>query len=574
MPATTLQKPELSDKPIRWFLLCWTIFNAIQAYTLEVHADEAYYWMYSKFMDWGYFDHPPMIALFIWLGDHVMHNELGLRLVTVLTSTTAIYLLWVILKKYAIDAWLFILVISGMLIVHMYGFTTTPDAPLFFFTVVFYYLYQKYIANDTWLLAILLGVVTACLMYSKYHAILLIGLTLASNIKLLKRGTFWGIVVIALVLFIPHIIWQFQHEFPSLKYHLYERSAMVYNPSNTYTYIPGQLLMAGPLIGWFLYYSAFKIRIKDAFIRCLLVNCIGALCFFFLSTFRGEAQPHWTLIAFAPLAMLALIRFNQIKSIPRWFYSVAIINVILILFIRVSMMLGFAFVSRVGQLKSYYGFKDWASQVKSKAGNNYMIMSDGFQDPSKYNYYTNTIRAYSYDSRNYRHTQYDIWPIEEQFQGKQVYFLQDFPQEETVDTITNTSTKTNWYAQWVDGARTYQKIAIEADKKSLKLPAGQKQIIALTITNPYPYAVNFTNQGIKQPVTLETCFFKDDVTVAILPADNSFYNLILKPGENKRFNFSITAPVIEKGNYELLFSIRTTPFAGGKNSRIIPIIIE
>jgi hypothetical protein len=573
MPANTLKKPELSDNPIRWFLLCWTIFNAIQAYTLEVHADEAYYWMYSKFMDWGYFDHPPMVALFIWLGDHVMHNELGLRLVTVLTSTIAIYLLWLMLKKYLVDAWLFILVISGMLIIHMYGFTTTPDAPLFFFTIVFYYLYQKYIEEDSWLLATLLGVVLACLMYSKYHAILVIGLTLASNIKLLKRGTFWGIVAIAILLFVPHIIWQFQHSFPSFRYHLYDRSATIYNPENTYTYIPGQLLMAGPVIGWFLFYSAFKIKVKDAFIRGLLVNCVGAFIFFLLSTFRGEAQPHWTLIAFAPLAMLALIRFNQVKTIPRWFYSTALINVVLIVFIRVSLMFGFAFVSKVGQLKSYYGFKDWAGVVKSHAGNNYVIMSDGFQNPSKYNYYTNSIRAYSYDSRNYRATQYDIWPIEEQFQGQQVYFLQDVPQEETVDTITNTFIKANWYAQWVYNARTYQKITIEADVQSIRLVEGQSETVELTVTNPYPYPVSFSNAS-RQNVFLEACFFKDDATIAILPADNSFYNLNLKPGESKKFNFSITAPAIEKGNYELLFSIRTTPFSGGKNSRVIPFTLD
>jgi hypothetical protein len=238
------------------------------------------------------------------------------------------------------------------------------------------------------------------------------------------------------------------------------------------------------------------------------------------------------------------------------------------------MMFGFAFVSRVGQLKSYYGFKDWAQQLKSKAGDNYVIMSDGFQDPSKYNYYTNSVRAYSYDSRNYRHTQYDIWPIEEQFQGKRVYFLQDFPQQETVDTITNTSTKTNWYAQWVDDARTYQKVGIETDVKSLKLSAGQRQTIGLSITNPYPYTVSFSNKTDKQPVTLEACYFKDDITVVILPADNSFYNLNLKPGERKKFSFTITAPYMEKGDYELLFSIRTTPFTGGKNSRIIPITID
>src|SRR6187402_1904124 len=436
MPLAPAQKISVSDKPIWWFLLCWTIFNAAQAYTLEVHADEAYYWMYSRFLDWGYFDHPPMVAIFIWLGDHIMHNELGLRLVTVLSSTTAIYLLWLILKKYAVDAWAFILVVSGIFIIHIYGFTTTPDAPLFFFTVVFYYLYQKYAENDTWLLAPLLGAVVACLLYSKYHGILLVGLTLASNIKLLKRPTFWGIAVFALVLFVPHVLWQVQHQFPSIKYHLYERSATHYDPSNTYTYIPGQLLMAGPFIGWFLYYSAFKVSIKDSFIRALVVNCAGALIFFFLSTFRGEAQPHWTLIAFAPLAMLSLIYFKQKGSIPGWFYPAAIINVSLIIIVRVSIMFGFPFVSRVGQLKSYYGFKAWAKDVKSKAGDAYVIMSDGFQDPSKYNYYTNSLKAYSYDSRYYRHTQYDIWPIEERLQHQRVYFLEDGPNANTTDTIT------------------------------------------------------------------------------------------------------------------------------------------
>jgi hypothetical protein len=573
MPASTLQKPLSSDKPIWWFLLCWTIFNAIQAYTLELHADEAYYWMYSKFLDWGYFDHPPMVAIFIWLGDHIMHNELGLRLVTILSSSTAIYLLWLILKKYSVNAWAFILVVSGIFIIHIYGFTTTPDAPLFFFTVVFYYLYQKYVDDDSWTLAALLGIVIACLLYSKYHAILVIGLTLASNIKLLKRGTFWGIVILALVLYIPHILWQVHHGLPSFNYHLHDRSASYYNPENTWLYIPGQLLMAGPLIGWFLYYSAFKISIKDAFIRCMVVNCVGALCFFFLSTFRGEAQPHWTLIAFAPLAMLVLIRFAQ-NGIPRWFYSLAIINVCLIIAIRTSIIFHLPPISNIGQVKSYFGFKNWAQEVQSKAGDNYVIMSDGFQDPSKYNYYTNSVRAYSYDSRYYRYTQYDIWPIEQQFQHKRVYYLQDDPNPATKDTITNYSTKSKWYAEWVDDTRTYQNIAIETEMHQLKLSPGQKQVVQLTLINPYPYAVSFTNQGATQPVVLEACFFKDEVSKYVINADNSFYNLILKPGESKRFDFIITTPAIAKGKYDLLFSIRTTPFFGGKNSRIINATIE
>src|SRR5476651_1741300 len=174
MPLSTSQKASQPDKPIWYFLLGWTILNALQAYKLEIHADEAYYWMYSRFLDWGYFDHPPMVAIFIRIGDSLVHNELGLRLMTILSSTASVYLLWLILKKYAVDALSFILVIFGVFIFHIYGFITTPDAPLFFFTVLFYFLYHRYIDENKIGLAIVVGVIVACLLYSKYNAVLLI----------------------------------------------------------------------------------------------------------------------------------------------------------------------------------------------------------------------------------------------------------------------------------------------------------------------------------------------------------------------------------------------------------------
>src|SRR5277367_958436 len=148
MADSALNKSSQSNKIVFYFLLFWTLLNAIQASTLELQGDEAYYWLYSRYLDWGYFDHPPMVALFIRFGDSIMHNEFGLRMLTVLASSASIYLLWLILKKYAVDAVAFVLVISGIFIFHIYGFTTTPDAPLFLFTVLFYFFYQRYITED------------------------------------------------------------------------------------------------------------------------------------------------------------------------------------------------------------------------------------------------------------------------------------------------------------------------------------------------------------------------------------------------------------------------------------------
>jgi hypothetical protein len=571
MPLFSTQKNLRSAQILTCFLICWTLLNVLQAFTLEIHADEAYYWMYSRFLDWGYFDHPPMVALFIRIGDTLMHNELGLRLATIITSSLSVYILWLILKKYAVDILPFVMVMGGIFIFSIYGFTTTPDAPLYFFAILFYYVYQKYIDNDKWPLAIALGVLIACMLYSKYHAVLLVAFTLASNIKLLKSPSFYLIVVIATALYAPHILWQVQHDYPSLNYHLYERAASIYNSSNTWSYIPGQLLMAGPLIGWFLFYLAFSIKIKDAFIRCLLVNCIGTLIFFFITTFRGEAQPHWTLIAFAPLAMLALIRFKQIGNILRWFYPVATINIVLIVAIRLCLVFAVPFIKQFGQIKSYYGFRDWATTVKQKAGDAYVVMTDGFQNPSKYNYYTNTLKGFSYDSRHYHRTQFDIWPMEEQMQGKRVLYLNDEKNHLTTDSIVNPHW--TWYTEWIDDFRTYQKVKIEAEISKITVKQGQKVNIALRITNPYPYAISFADNNRKQQVLLSACYFMGDRLMHAEKSDASFNQISIKPGESTPYNFNLIPPA-QKGIYQLIFSIKTTPFAGSTNSRTVKLIVE
>jgi hypothetical protein len=570
MTLLSAQKTTQSDKPIWYFLLCWTILNAVQAYTLELHADEAYYWMYSRYLDWGYFDHPPMVAVFICIGDSIAHNELCMRLITILTSSASIWILWLILKKYAVNVWAFILVVAGTLICHIYGFTTTPDAPLFFFAVLFYFFYQKYIDNDSWLLALILGVVIACMLYSKYHAVLLVAFTVISNIKLLKRTSFWATALIAVALYIPHILWQVQHDYPSINYHLYERAVKIYNPENSYLYIPGQLLMAGPLVGWFLFYAAFTTKIKDAFIRCLMVNGIGIFAFFFFTTFRGEAQPHWTLIAFAPLTMLALIRFNQWGRLPKWFSTVAIINITLIVALRLGMVFELPVVTKIGQIQSYYGFKEWAQVVKQKAGNAYVVMDNGFQNPAKYNYYTNSLKCFSYDSRYYRRTQFDIWPMEEQMQHQRVYHLIDTANTQTYTIKTKAGT---WYGDWVNDMRTYQKILITPPYTSLKLRAGEKRDIDLTIINPYPYTVNFSNKGVQHDVALGVVFFKADGLIFVKKSDNDFNSISLKPGQSTHYTFKLTAPQV-KGRYETIFSVRTQPFEGSKNSRIIDLEVE
>jgi hypothetical protein len=573
MSANRVSISDQSNKTIWYFILCWTILNALQAYTLELHADEAYYWLFAQKLDWGYFYHPPMVALFIKTGDILLHNELGLRLFTVLSNSLAIYLLWLIVKKYDVSAKWFILLVSGILVFHVYGFTSTPDAPLFFFAVLFYYFYQKYLTEDSWLTAFIIGIIVACLLYSKYHGVLLIGFTTLSNFKLFTRKTFYLAIATGLALYIPHILWQMNREFPAVNYQLFERSTSGgYDLSFSYVYLGGQLLLGGVLISWYLFYRGFSAKVSDIFTRGLLFNAIGTFTFFLVNTLKVNVQPHYTLIAFVPLVCLTLISLKQKGLNPTWLYRLAIVNVIFILLIRFALMSGLPFIKHIGALKSYFGFREWANLVHDKAGNAYVVMDEGFQNPSKYNYYNRTLKGFAYDSRYYGRTMFDIWPLEDSLQHKRVYYLLQWP----MAGVTTDSLKCAagiWYGGWVDDARTYQKITIDNKTDHINAKPGQLIQFDLNLTNPYPFAVNFTNSGYKHAVVLEACFFKGRDVAMTVNTGTGFNAVSLKMGERKHHKFSVAAPM-EKGTYDLLFSIRTDPFRGSKNSRMIKFTVE
>ena len=65
---------DLFRQPLTLFLIIWSVLNLVQAGLTPLNNDEAYYWMYSKYLDWGFFDHPPVIALMIKIGYLVFHT--------------------------------------------------------------------------------------------------------------------------------------------------------------------------------------------------------------------------------------------------------------------------------------------------------------------------------------------------------------------------------------------------------------------------------------------------------------------------------------------------------------------
>jgi hypothetical protein len=567
------EQSQFSTQLLYVFLGTWFLINFLQALLTGLHPDEAYYWIYSKFLDWGYFDHPPVVALYIKGGDLLMHNTLGLRLITVITNTLSIFVLWQMVKPYTKNLPLFLLLFSSVLIFHVYGFITTPDAPLYFFTILFLYAYQQYLKTYNFGWALALGVLAAALLLSKYHGVLVIFFVLLSNLKLLSKASFWLAMIVAIALFAPHIYWQYLNDFPSVKYHLFERSASPYKFEYTAQYFLDQLLMMGPLMGWFLITCAWKQQSgQDLFLKGLRFLVVGVFIFFFFNTFKGRVQAHWPLIEFIPLFILAYIYIAE-KGLNKTYRTLFTVNIGLILIARLVLMAAPERLQKVKFVANYYGYQAWANTIEKAAAGNPVIFQDGFQAPSYYNYYTNTLKGFGYNSYGYRKTQYDIWPLEDSLQFKKVLYVLDRPFPNTANQFPILTNKGELYGKFIDPIRLYQKLQFSPQDYDENWKASEVREITFMIQNPYDHAVDFKDSTGQSPVELLYGYYQSGQVFQVSTVTQPYKHLQIPPHGTHKCSLIIQAPQIP-GAYKLFIAIKTEPFPGSRNSGMINMNVK
>src|SRR6201747_1908866 len=136
--------------------------------------DEAYYWMWSKHLAGGYYDHPPGVALVIRLGTLIAGDtELGVRLVSILLAlpmSWAVYRAAAILfggRRVAATA---TILLNVTLMASVGTMIVTPDAPLLVASsfVLFFLAKVLETGRGAWWLAV--GAAVGAALTSKYTA--------------------------------------------------------------------------------------------------------------------------------------------------------------------------------------------------------------------------------------------------------------------------------------------------------------------------------------------------------------------------------------------------------------------
>ena len=533
------------------------VLNLVQSYFTELIYDEAYYWYYAQNMAWGYFDHPSMVALLIKISSFLFDGELGVRFMSCLLSAGTYLILWSLIenpkkKEYVIH---FFLLVFSFTLMNAYGFLTLPDTALLFFTALFLWLYKRFLKEPSTGVTLLLGLTMAALMYSKYHAVLVILFVFLSNVKLITNRKAWLAVVLALLCYIPHLVWLYQNDFVSITFHLYERPNQAYAFDEfTLGFFLNNIVIIGLLFYW-IYSAFFKFKTTDTFSKALIYLVYGILIFFFISSFNRRVQAQWTIAISIPLALIAFNSLLENAKSRKWIYRIGLVSLVLLLYARAWLVYNPLFP----MIYETHGNKEWVADLTQKAGGVPIIFENSYRRASMYEFYSG-IPAISFNNLWYRKNQYSIDNSEERVRGKKVLYIQIGAKSGDVKYMHLDSTV--FYGKFIENFQSYKKLKCIVEKPKTGIE------YTLKVYNPYgfdipleklKYIISYSNEH-KQVKEMRPLKVKN-----LYPE-----NHILKTKDTTYYKFELPLPKMENPSY-FRIGISENGLSPGLNGKPIKI---
>ena len=408
-----------SSKYLAYGLLSFFfIFNLILIGSVELSFDESYYWIYSQFLDWGYYDHPPVVAISIYLGTLIFGNtEFGVRIVPLVMLGISIFYLWKMLKN-KISLLNFTLLLFCFPLIGFSGVFALPDIGLLLFSVLYFYQLRNYLNENNAKNAVILAFIIAALFYSKYHGLLIVLLTICGKPNLLKQKNFYLTAGLVVAFYLPHMYWQYTHEFITFKFHLFGRGEKHFDVRNIGDYLGGQFFLMGFLN--FILFSriVWKLKNKTDFDKILIANSFGFLAFLFLMSFRNQIEANWTVSCAIALILLMSNELNQYK---KYFISFTIISMGLFIGFRLLILnptWGLTYQPNDNRLNEILNWKTVRIPRMVQICEGRRIVGDNYQVTSKIAFYLNqpNIPALHLGSRE---SQYSLLKLQQEISGNE-----------------------------------------------------------------------------------------------------------------------------------------------------------
>ena len=304
----------------------------IAAAFTPITFDEAYYWMWSKHLAGGYYDHPPVVAVVIRLGTLIAGDtEFGVRLVSILLAlpmSWAIYQAAAILFGSRRVAASSAILLNITLMAAVGTMIVTPDAPLLVASSLLLFALAKVLqtGRGVWWLAV--GAAAGCALLSKYTALffgpaILIWLVAVPKLRhwLISPWLYLGGLV-ALVLFAPVILWNAEHHWVSFIKQMGRARIEDFRPVFIAELIPTQIAFATPLV-WMLgamgLYALFRRRAGALPARVLVNTMFWVIVAYFVwHSLHARVEANWFAPVYPAFAIAAAVAAHLVEWEPRW----------------------------------------------------------------------------------------------------------------------------------------------------------------------------------------------------------------------------------------------------------------
>ena len=476
-----------ADRLVLLWLGVWWIANLVQAGFTELANDEAYYHMFAERLAWGYFDHPPVTALLVWAGERLFGGELGVRFFFTVLQPLYLWILWRLIRPADAgrrDAALFVVVSAATLMLQLYGFIAVPDGPLMFITALFLLTFKWFSENRrrAWLW---MGIAMALMAYSKYHGALVVLFALAANPRQLLRPALYSSGAVALLLLVPHLVWQYEHDWASFAYHLSGRNS-VFRPGYVVEFLANMLVVFNPFFVP-LYVQAWrKVKPQTPVGRALKLLPVAFIVFFMLSSLRGYVQPQWVIVSCFGLVCVLFAYARRHPRTRRYVMRAGGVTVGLIVLVRLVMIF-----NPLGIRFEVFNNPESYAAIAAEADGRPVVFRYGYAVAAKYAFYTGG-EAYCQPNIRYRTHQWQFRDDDSQFIGREV--LVECPDGTVSDSTRQVRTLTmangRSFTWFVDPAfHPVRLVDIAFTGLPGRVAAGETLRLELRITNPYPYAI-------------------------------------------------------------------------------------
>ncbi len=330
--AASLQKDHLFAKKSIGIVIAFSVFRIIASSFIELGNDESYYLTFAKQLQINYFDHPPLVAVWIKLFTanlSLQNNLFFIRLGSFAGCAISSYFMYktihAIASSRAAYIGVFLYNISFYASVTA-GVFITPDMPqMVFFTSSLFFITRILADENKMIPWLFFGVCAGFSIMSKVHAVFLWGgvffyALFYRRAWFINKGLYISAFVTAVVIS-PILIWNIQNDFITFRFH--GERVVVNKDSGMHLMglireIIGQLIINSPfLIGAVVFFFSKKYASKanQPLVVFKLIAIPLLMIIFLISLFR-TSLPHWSgpaYIALLPVAAIGLADLDLAK---------------------------------------------------------------------------------------------------------------------------------------------------------------------------------------------------------------------------------------------------------------------